>query len=99
MAITMMIPVIRLPPGHAKARADVTTWRKPEAIVWTRFRTLIGGKQERVAALRSRDRDDHRWSPTGWPEAVTHPRLPQNVACGFPALRSSEVASQHGDSL
>src|ERR1700730_4236480 len=27
------------------------------------------------------------------------PRLPQNVACRFPALRSSEVASQHGDSL
>src|SRR5216683_3547674 len=27
------------------------------------------------------------------------PRLPQNVACRFPALRSSEVASQRGDSL
>src|SRR5439155_15595319 len=27
------------------------------------------------------------------------PRLPQNVACRFPALRSSEVASQLGDSL
>src|SRR5262249_50355829 len=31
--------------------------------------------------------------------AVTPPRLPQNAACGFPALRSSEVGSQHGDSL
>src|ERR1700746_3480191 len=30
---------------------------------------------------------------------VTRPRLPQNAACRFPALRSSEVASQHGDSL
>jgi len=27
------------------------------------------------------------------------PRLPQNVACRFPALRSSEVDSQRGDSL
>ena len=36
---------------------------------------------------------------TGSPEAVTRPRLPQNVACGFPALRSSEVGSQHGDRL
>jgi hypothetical protein len=36
---------------------------------------------------------------TGWPEAVARLRLPQNVACGFAALRSSEVASQYGDSL
>lgn len=34
-------------------------------------------------------------TPTGSPEAVTRPRLPQNVACGFPALRSSGVDSQH----
>src|SRR6516225_6778425 len=31
--------------------------------------------------------------------AVTRTRLPQNAACRFPALRSSEVTSQHGDSL
>ena len=31
---------------------------------------------------------------TGWPEAVTRLRLPRNVACGFPALRSSEVDLQ-----
>src|SRR5215471_3696462 len=31
--------------------------------------------------------------------AVTRTRLPQNAACGFPALRSSEIASQRGDSL
>ena len=48
---------------------------------------------------------DNRKSPTysdvttRSPEAVTHLRLPQNVACGFPALRSSKVASQHSDKL
>ena len=31
------------------------------------------------------------WSP----EAVTRLRLPQNAACGFPALRSSGADSQH----
>ncbi len=36
---------------------------------------------------------------TGWPEAVTRLRLPQNVACGFLALRSSERASQHSEYL
>jgi hypothetical protein len=36
---------------------------------------------------------------TGSPEAVARPRLPQNVACGFPALRSSKIGSQHCDSL
>src|SRR5262249_21481509 len=34
--------------------------------------------------------------PTGSPTAVTHRRLPQNVACGFLALRSSDDDSQHG---
>ena len=38
-------------------------------------------------------------SPTGSPEAVAHLRFPQNVACGFPALRSSEDGSQHCKSL
>jgi len=32
--------------------------------------------------------------PTGSPEAVARPRFPQNVACGFPAPRSSAVGSQ-----
>src|SRR5215467_15475666 len=32
---------------------------------------------------------------TGWAEAVACLRLPQNVACRFPALRSSGVGSQH----
>src|SRR5450759_5514443 len=31
---------------------------------------------------------------TGSPEAVARPRFPQNVACGFPAPRSSAVGSQ-----
>src|SRR3954447_14787970 len=33
-------------------------------------------------------------APTGSPEAVARLRFPQNVACGFPAPRSSAVASQ-----
>ena len=36
---------------------------------------------------------------TGSPEAVTRLRLPHNVACGFPALRSSESDSQHSNGL
>src|SRR5216683_3808364 len=38
-------------------------------------------------------------SPTGSPEAVARLRFPQNVACGFPAPRSSAVGSQHCKSL
>src|SRR3954451_18063657 len=38
-------------------------------------------------------------APTGWAEAVACLRLPQNVACRFPALRSSGVGSQHYESL
>src|SRR3989442_10484658 len=37
--------------------------------------------------------------PPGGRRRLPAPRLPQNVACRFPALRSSEVASQRGDSL
>jgi hypothetical protein len=36
---------------------------------------------------------------TGSPEAVARLRLPQNVACGFPAPRSSAVDSQHCERL
>src|SRR3954470_14712678 len=32
---------------------------------------------------------------TGSPGAVARPRFPQNVACGFPAPRSSTGGSQH----
>src|SRR5262245_29245474 len=42
-----------------------------------------------------RGRDASYLAPTGSPEAVTRLRLPQNVACGFAALRSSAVGSQH----
>ena len=37
--------------------------------------------------------------PPGGRGRLPAPRLPQNVACRFPALRSSEVGSQRGDSL
>src|SRR5215470_4925250 len=50
-------------------------------------RLMVGSPQE-IAPPR-----------TGWPEAVARLRLPRNVACGFPALRSSEVGSQHSHSL
>jgi len=63
------------------------------SMVWALYGQMKG------KAFVSRGRDISCLIPTGWPEAVTHLRLPQNVACGFPALRSSEVASQHGDSL
>ena len=50
-------------------------------------------------AAEDRGRDAHYWAPTGWPEAVTRLRLPQNAACSSPALRSSEVDSPHRKSL
>ena len=51
--------------------------------------------------LEIKDRGKGRISrcATGWPEAVTRLRLPQNPACGFPALGSSEVDSQFGEGL
>jgi hypothetical protein len=42
-----------------------------------------------------RGRDASYLAPTGSREAVARLALPQNVACGFTALRSSEVGSQH----
>jgi hypothetical protein len=36
---------------------------------------------------------------TGSPEAIARLRFPQNVACGFPAPRSSTVGSQHREAL
>jgi hypothetical protein len=39
------------------------------------------------------------FTPTGSPGATNRPRLPQNVACRFPALRSSTVDSQHSMAL
>jgi hypothetical protein len=42
-----------------------------------------------------RGRDASYLAPTGSREAVARLPLPQNVACGFTALRSSAVGSQH----
>jgi hypothetical protein len=46
-----------------------------------------------------RGRDTSYLVPPGGGGRSPAPRLPQNVACRFPALRSSEGASQRGDSL
>src|SRR5215468_7321291 len=55
-----------------------------------------GSNSDLSRCLRhDRGRDASYLAPTGSPEAVTHLRLPQNVACGFAALRSSAVGSQH----
>jgi hypothetical protein len=40
---------------------------------------------------RDRGRDAYCYAPTGWPEVVTHLRLPQNPACRFPALGPSDA--------
>ena len=48
----------------------------------------VKSSRRRARALRHRS-----------PEAVARLRLPQNVACGFPALRSSKIGSQHCDRL
>jgi hypothetical protein len=49
--------------------------------------------------LRYRGREPGYPSPTGSSGVVTHPRLPQNVACRFAALRSSGVGSQYCECL
>src|ERR1700747_544783 len=46
-----------------------------------------------------RGRDAHCGAPTGSREAVARLPFPQNVACGFTALRSSAVDSPHWKSL
>ena len=57
-------------------------------------RRFPGVFRRQSAALRIDEIKTARRS-TGSPEAVTRLRLPQNAACGFPALRSSEVGLQH----
>jgi hypothetical protein len=52
---------------------------------------------ERIGQGRGGDEDYS--PPSGSPEVVTHPRLPQNVACRFATLRSSKDDSQRGDTL
>jgi hypothetical protein len=46
-----------------------------------------------------RGRDEDCSPPTGSREAVARLPFPQNVACGFTALRSSALDSQHCKSL
>src|SRR6516165_3344940 len=58
-----------------------------------------GAAIQRQGSTEDRGRDAHCWTPTGWAEAVACLRLPQNVACRFPALRSSGAGSQHYESL
>jgi hypothetical protein len=48
-----------------------------------------------IKPVDGRGRDEDFSPPTGSPEAVARLRFPQNVACGFTALRSSAVGSQH----
>jgi hypothetical protein len=52
-----------------------------------------------VRRLKGRGRDEDFSSPTGSLEAVARLQFPQNVACGFTALRSSAGVSQHCKSL
>jgi lysophospholipase L1-like esterase len=59
---------------------------------WIRESGAFDGVVDFDAVVRTPDR-------TGSPEAVTRLRLPQNAACRFPALRSSEVDSQHRERL
>jgi hypothetical protein len=57
---------------------------------WLSFTTVVISNYRISCACKAQ---------TGSPEAVTHLRFPQNVACGFPALRSSIDDSQHSNSL
>jgi hypothetical protein len=52
-----------------------------------------------LPGLDGRGRDEDFSAPTGSPEAVARLQFPQNVACGFTALRSSAGGSQHWKSL
>ena len=61
--------------------------------------SVVKGAKSIRSSNSGRGRDISRLVPTGWPEGVTRLRLPQNPACGFPALGSSEVDSQFGEGL
>jgi hypothetical protein len=61
-------------------------------------RTFTGWKAPASPGARS-GREPGCPGPTGSSGVVTHPRLPQNVACRFAALRSSGVGSQYCESL
>jgi hypothetical protein len=59
-------------------------------LMMTHWKTTVRG----AYSGHGRGSDEDFSSPTGSPEAVTRPRLPRNVACEFPAPRSSAVGSQ-----
>ena len=77
-------------PSQGVGYCRVEDWRASFKVRWL-FRRFRSGPQSGSLGRVS--------SPTGSPEAVTHLRLPQNAACGFPARRSSETDSQHRASL
>jgi hypothetical protein len=58
---------------------------------------ILGSRIAGFGHELGRGRDAGCPAPTGWPEAAPRLRLPQNVACGFPALRSSEIDLQHSE--
>ena len=87
--------------------------KRTAAVSHRRPRAVARGVQQRRGLKRSsrvtwgsvRASSDYRVGGrvtppvTGSPEAVTRLRLPQNGACGFPALRSSQTDSQHSECL
>jgi hypothetical protein len=74
-------------------------FRTPMAACPSAFR--LGGRRCGSLPRHAGSPGRHRGYPqgTGSPEAVTRLRLPHNVACGFPALRSSTTDSQHSECL
>src|SRR5258706_8635808 len=69
------------------------------ADVQSRSQHVGKGRESRMGAVAWAIGQRSVSHPTGSPRAVTRPRLPQNVACGFPAPRSSDTASQHSVAL
>ena len=72
-------------------------WHSPEDRGPWHLCDLCDSRVERIGHGRGRDEDyspPHRVAGGGH-----HPRLPQNSACRFPALRSSKEESQHCDIL
>jgi len=63
------------------------------------IRKPVSGKISSAGEKKDHSRTASSPTATGSPEAITRLRLPRNVACGFPALRSSDTDSQHSDGL
>src|ERR1019366_10506713 len=73
----------------------VTQATNTDGGVFTSRQSLVVESRKGAVAGHSRSVSP----PTGSSEAVPRPRLPQNVACGVTALRSSAVDSQHRERL